>query len=115
MWRMAMGTRQSEQASLWARPIDLLQLAAIYDSGGPRRLIDRLNRAQAKAAGKAELTVERIVGELAPVCLSSCVPSSRFLPADSAAGRFWNWRTSPSVTSCTFFAANGRVSPACSR
>src|ERR1035437_9092871 len=95
--------------------IDLLQLAAIYHPGGPRRLIDRLNRAQAKAAGKAELTVERIVGELAPVCLSSCVPSSRFLPADSAAGRFWNLRTSPSVTSCTFFAANGRVSPACSR
>src|ERR1035437_7682751 len=98
-----------------ARPIDLLQLAAIYHPGGPRRLIDRLNRAQAKAAGKAGLTVERIVGELAPVCLSSCVPSSRFLPADSAAGRFWNWRTSPSVTSCTFFAANGRVSPGCSR
>jgi hypothetical protein len=29
-------------------------------------------------------------------------PSSRFLLADSAVGPFWNWRTSPSVTSCTF-------------
>jgi hypothetical protein len=28
---------------------------------------------------------------------------------DSVIGWFWNWRTSPSVTSCTFFVASGRV------
>ena len=33
-------------------------------------------------------------------CLSMCVPSSPFLPADSVAGPFWNWRTSLSVISC---------------
>jgi hypothetical protein len=40
-----------------------------------------------------------------------CVPSSPFLPADSVAGPFWNWRTLLSVISCTFFVANGRVGP----
>jgi hypothetical protein len=43
------------------------------------------------------------------------VPSSRLLPADSVAGLFWNWRTSPSVTSCRFFAAAGRVGRSCLR
>jgi hypothetical protein len=31
------------------------------------------------------------------------------LPADFAVGPFCNWRTSPSVTSCTFFVDSGRV------
>jgi hypothetical protein len=35
------------------------------------------------------------------------------LPADSAVGPFCNWRTLPSVTSCTFFVA--RVGPDCLR
>jgi hypothetical protein len=42
---------------------------------------------------------------------SSCVLSFRLLPAPSAVGPFCNWRTSPSVTSCTFLVANGRVGP----
>jgi hypothetical protein len=37
------------------------------------------------------------------------------LLADSAVGPFWNWRTSPSVTSCTFFVASGRVGLDCLR
>jgi hypothetical protein len=41
--------------------------------------------------------------------------SSPFLPADSVAGPFWNWRTLLSVISCTFFVANGRVDPVCLR
>jgi hypothetical protein len=46
---------------------------------------------------------------------SSCVLSFRLLPADSAVGPFCNWRTSPSVTSCTFLVASGRVGPGCLR
>jgi hypothetical protein len=52
---------------------------------------------------------------LSAACSSSCVLSSRFLPPDSAVGPFWNWRTSPSVTSCTFFVASGRVGLDCLR
>jgi hypothetical protein len=48
---------------------------------------------------------------VSPVCLSTCVPSSPLLPADSAVGPFLNWRTSLSVIGCTYFAANGRVGP----
>jgi hypothetical protein len=42
-----------------------------------------------------------------------CAPSSQLLPADSALGPFWNWRTSSSVTSYMFFVANGRVGLDC--
>ena len=44
-------------------------------------------------------------------CLSSCVPSSRCLPADSAVRWFWKKRTSPFLTSCTFLVASDRVGP----
>jgi hypothetical protein len=37
------------------------------------------------------------------------VLSSRSIPADSIAERFWNWRTLPSDISCTFFVASGWV------
>jgi hypothetical protein len=46
---------------------------------------------------------------VSPACLSSCIPSSQCLPADSAVGRFWRWTTSPCVISCTCFVASGRV------
>jgi hypothetical protein len=60
----------------------------------------------------------RVLGFTAIVfsgCLNMCAPSSRLLPAGSAVGPFWNWRTSPSVTSCMFFVANGGVGPGCLR
>ena len=66
-----------------------------------------------KAARKSR--VLGFAAVMSPACLSLCVPSSRFLPADSAVARFWNWRTSPCVISCTFFVASGRVGPGCSR
>jgi hypothetical protein len=50
-----------------------------------------------------------------PACLSTCVPSSRSLPADSAAGRCWKWRALLSITSCTFFVASGRFGSDCLR
>ena len=37
------------------------------------------------------------------------------LPADSVVGRFWSWRTSLPVTSCTFCVARGRVGSGCLR
>jgi hypothetical protein len=37
--------------------------------------------------------VLRLTAVVSPACSRSCVPSSPFLPADSAAGRFWDWRT----------------------
>ena len=48
---------------------------------------------------------------LSAACSTSYVLSSRFLPADSAVELFCNWRTSPSVTSCTFFVDSSRVAP----
>ena len=48
---------------------------------------------------------------LLAACSSLYVPLSRFLPADSVVEPFCNWRTSPSVTSCTFFVDSGRVAP----
>jgi hypothetical protein len=48
---------------------------------------------------------------VSPACLSLCVPSCRFLPAGSAVGPFWNWRTSLSVISCTSFAAKRPTQP----
>jgi hypothetical protein len=60
----------------------------------------------------------RVLGQAAvvsPACLSPCVRSSRCLPADSAVGPFWNSRTSPSVTSCTFFVVSGRGGHVCLR
>jgi hypothetical protein len=44
---------------------------------------------------------------------SSSDRSSLLLPADSAAGRLWSWRTSRSVISCAFFAASSLVGPGC--
>jgi hypothetical protein len=52
---------------------------------------------------------------VSPACLSMCVLSSRLLPAGSAVGPLWNWRTSRSVISCTSFAASGRPGPGCLR
>jgi hypothetical protein len=46
---------------------------------------------------------------VSPACISTGVLLSRFLLADSAVGPFWNWRTSPSVTNCTFFVASDEV------
>jgi hypothetical protein len=40
-------------------------------------------------------------------CLISHVPSYPFLPADSVAGRFWNWRTFPAL-----YSARGVEHPA---
>jgi hypothetical protein len=40
-------------------------------------------------------------------CLISHVPSYPFLPADSVAGRFWNWRTLPAL-----YSARGVEHPA---
>jgi len=60
----------------------------------------------------------RVSGSAAIVfwaCLDMRVPSSRLLLAVSAVGPFWNWRTSPSVTSCMFIAASDRVGPGCLR
>ncbi len=47
---------------------------------------------------------------ISPACLRSCDRWFLGLLADSIVGRLWNQRTSRSVTSCTFFAASGRVS-----
>ena len=64
-----------------------------------------------ESGGKSRVLGFAAVMSLA--CLCSCVPSSRLLPADSAVARFWNWRTSPCVISCTFFVASGRVGLGC--
>jgi hypothetical protein len=58
-----------------------------------------------------ESRVLRSLDVVSPACLRMCVPSSPSLPAGSVAGRFWNWRTSLFVISCTFFVASGRVGP----
>ena len=52
---------------------------------------------------------------MSPACSSSCVPSSRLLPADSVVGWPWSWKTSLSVTSCTFYVASDRVGAGCLR
>src|ERR1035437_589942 len=43
---------------------------------------------------------------VSPAWISSSDRSFLGLHADSLAGRLWGWRRSPSVISCTFFAAS---------
>jgi hypothetical protein len=73
---------------------------------------NRINPVPTKNSESCEKS--RVLGFTAivfPECLNMCVSSSPFSPADSVAGRWWNWRTSRSVISCTFFVASGRVGP----
>ena len=44
---------------------------------------------------------------MSSACLISHIPSYPFLPADSVAGRFWNWRTLPAL-----YSARGVAHPA---
>jgi|GEM_PF-921418 hypothetical protein len=89
------------------------------DEEAANRRIKSRKRIQAVATKNSESAeksgVFGFTDAISPVCLSSCDRSSVGLDADSAVGRLWNQRTSPSVTSCTFFAASGQVGPSYSR
>jgi hypothetical protein len=56
----------------------------------------------------------RVLGRVAvvsPACLSMCVPSSPFSPADSVAGRNRNLRSLACAISCMFFVDSDQVGP----
>ncbi len=91
--------------------LDLSQLRArwklLYETEAP------VATENSESGGKSRVLA--LAALVSPAWISSSDRSFLGLYADSVVGRLWSWRTSPSVISCTFFAASGRVGSGCSR